>query len=181
MPDRLPEEVNKPTVAVDLDGVLAEYDGWKGVKHIGDPIPGARQFIERLREHFRVVLFTTRTSTINCREGVTLFDITSRLECWLSKHRIEVDDIHTGPGKPLCAAIIDDRAVSCRPQADARGPDMAYREALMMTLMLARGVEWGDAQEAYARLESRECDHPAAVAGRCSDCGELLEPPAIGE
>ena len=24
----------KPTVAVDLDGCLADYDGWKGIEHI---------------------------------------------------------------------------------------------------------------------------------------------------
>ena len=27
------------TIAVDLDGTLARYDGWKGIDHIGDPIP----------------------------------------------------------------------------------------------------------------------------------------------
>ena len=26
-------------IGVDLDGTLAVYDGWKGVDHIGDPVP----------------------------------------------------------------------------------------------------------------------------------------------
>lgn len=26
-------------IAVDLDGTLAEYDGWKGSAHIGNPVP----------------------------------------------------------------------------------------------------------------------------------------------
>lgn len=27
----------KKNVCVDLDGVLAQYDRWKGIEHIGDP------------------------------------------------------------------------------------------------------------------------------------------------
>lgn len=26
-------------IAVDLDGTLAHYDGWKGIDHIGEPVP----------------------------------------------------------------------------------------------------------------------------------------------
>jgi len=52
----------KKSVCVDLDGVLAQYDGWKGVEHIGDPIPGAVQFTKKLQEVARVVIFTTRTN-----------------------------------------------------------------------------------------------------------------------
>ena len=33
-------------VGVDLDGTLAQYDGWKGVDHIGDPVP---KMLERVR------------------------------------------------------------------------------------------------------------------------------------
>ena len=28
-------------IAIDLDGTLAEYDGWKGIDNIGKPIKGA--------------------------------------------------------------------------------------------------------------------------------------------
>jgi len=30
---------HKPWIGVDLDGTLAHYDEWKGIDHIGDPIP----------------------------------------------------------------------------------------------------------------------------------------------
>ena len=33
------EDTKTLTVAVDLDGTLAEYDGWKGEDVIGDPLP----------------------------------------------------------------------------------------------------------------------------------------------
>lgn len=26
-------------IGVDLDGTLAKYEGWKGIHHIGDPVP----------------------------------------------------------------------------------------------------------------------------------------------
>jgi len=36
------------TIAIDLDGVLAQYDGWKGPDHYGDPMPGAVDFLKAL-------------------------------------------------------------------------------------------------------------------------------------
>jgi hypothetical protein len=35
------------TVAVDLDATLATYEGWRGIQHIGDPRPGAANFLRR--------------------------------------------------------------------------------------------------------------------------------------
>lgn len=32
-------ENQKGWIGVDLDGTLAHYDGWKGIEHIGDPVP----------------------------------------------------------------------------------------------------------------------------------------------
>lgn len=50
-------------IAFDLDGTLAEYDGWKGVDHIGPPIPA---MIAVLREHIakgdECIIFTARVS-----------------------------------------------------------------------------------------------------------------------
>lgn len=48
-------------IGVDLDGTLAEYDGWQGVEHIGKPIP---RMLERVRlwlnEGRDVRIFTAR-------------------------------------------------------------------------------------------------------------------------
>ena len=30
---------HKGWIGVDLDGTLAEYHGWQGIEHIGEPIP----------------------------------------------------------------------------------------------------------------------------------------------
>lgn len=51
-------------IGVDLDGTLARYDGWKGVEHIGEPIP---LMAERVRswiaQDVTVKIFTARACT----------------------------------------------------------------------------------------------------------------------
>ena len=50
-------------IGVDLDGTLAHYDRWRGLYHIGEPIP---KMLERVRrwvdEGRRVKIFTARAS-----------------------------------------------------------------------------------------------------------------------
>lgn len=63
-PDREREarELISKTVALDFDGTIAEYEGWRGDWHVGDPIPGAKEFVERLvGKGFNVVVYTART------------------------------------------------------------------------------------------------------------------------
>lgn len=48
-------------IGVDLDGTLAHYSGWKGIEHIGDPIPAMLERVKRWREHgYEVRIFTAR-------------------------------------------------------------------------------------------------------------------------
>lgn len=47
--------------AVDLDGVLARYEGWKGPAHIGDPVPVMLDRVKRWLAMGRDVrIFTAR-------------------------------------------------------------------------------------------------------------------------
>lgn len=39
--------IGQPWIGVDLDGTLAEYDGWKGMEHIGKPVPAMEQRVRR--------------------------------------------------------------------------------------------------------------------------------------
>ena len=117
----------KKTVAVDLDGVLATYDGWKGIDNIGEPIVGAVQFTKDLSAFARVVIFTTRCKTYPptapgpkgmpepCRDDVNA--LVQRVVEWLDRHGFAWHEVYCGQGKPFAAAYIDDRAVVCRPQA----------------------------------------------------------------
>ena len=138
------KQTYRPTIAVDLDGVLAQYNGWKGVEHIGPPIPGAGPFMERLMKLGKVMVYTTRTNTLNLKEGHNAGELVERVTNWLVTHNIPHDGIHHEGGKPLCAVIIDDRAVCCRPQAN--GPTQFDIAVAGAEFMISRGqqkeIDW---------------------------------------
>lgn len=51
------------SIALDLDGTLAEYEGWKGVSHIGKPIEKmVTRLIDWLALGYDVEIFTARVS-----------------------------------------------------------------------------------------------------------------------
>ena len=53
----------KAWIAVDLDGTLAHYDEWRGVDHIGPPIPAMVDRVKQwLAEGTTVKVFTARVS-----------------------------------------------------------------------------------------------------------------------
>lgn len=108
--------VKKKSVLVDLDGTLAVYDRWRGSDHFGDPIPGAVAFTHRLSEFARVVIFTTRCKATGEPGRSEPEALAARVKAWLDLHGFAYDEIYTGQGKPFAAAIVDDRAVECRPQ-----------------------------------------------------------------
>lgn len=103
----LTKETHKPTIAIDVDGVLADYSkGWQGVHIIGNPLPGAKEFLEQLRESgWKVVIFTTRGN--------------EQIKNWLDKHGLYYDEINDNsslrgenPGKPIATVYLDDRAIT---------------------------------------------------------------------
>lgn len=50
-------------IGVDLDGTLAHYEGWKGIEHIGDPIPMMLERVKQwLSEGKDVRIFTARVA-----------------------------------------------------------------------------------------------------------------------
>lgn len=113
------KRTSRPTVCVDLDGVLAENIGRSSLTEIGDPIDGAIEFTRELAEFADVVILTSRLSqsaekivTAEYRKAIT------RIEDWLQEHGFAFDHVYTGQGKPPASAYIDDRGVSCQPQND---------------------------------------------------------------
>ena len=69
-------------IAVDLDGTLAEYDGFKGPTVIGAPIPAMLERVQRWHQEGRTVLiFSSRVSHPDdgeqCREAI---------ERWCAEH-----------------------------------------------------------------------------------------------
>lgn len=110
----------RPIVAVDLDGVLARYDGWRGIDHIGDPLPGAVEFTRRLAAFAEVLVWTTRCSP-EANPPYDAEELVGVVMDWLNRHGFCWHRVWAGRGKPIAAAYVDDRAVACRPQASADG------------------------------------------------------------
>lgn len=112
----------RPRVCLDLDGVLARYEGWRGYDHIGDPLPGALEFAGELAEIADIVIFTSRCSQDSGGEYEPTVLSTGQLRIkiieWLERHKFPYADVYVGLGKPRVAAFIDDRAVPCSPQTD---------------------------------------------------------------
>jgi len=95
---------SRRTIAVDFDGVIAEYDGWKGTGILGAPRQDVRDALRTLRlEGWKIVINTTRGE--------------SEIVEYLARHEIHYDEINrnsdykTQGHKPVADVYWDDRAV----------------------------------------------------------------------
>jgi len=79
-------------IGVDLDGTLAHYDRWRGIDHIGEPIPAMVARVKAwLEQGVAVKIFTARMhghgSPILMSGGVTApADVLTPIEEWCAKH-----------------------------------------------------------------------------------------------
>tara|TARA_R110000744_G_C19371578_1_gene562711 strand:- start:14633 stop:15208 length:576 start_codon:yes stop_codon:yes gene_type:complete len=93
----------KAVIAIDLDGTLAEYHGWKGIEYIGNPV---KPVVERLmalhNNGFKVVIFTARANDLAA---------IPHIEMWLAMNGLPRLDI-TNIKRKEFVEIWDDRAVS---------------------------------------------------------------------
>lgn len=93
-------------VAVDLDGTLLEYEGWKGPAHFGKPIQGVVDALFTLKKAgWAIVIWTTRR---------TDYAVKAHLE----KYSVPFDYINKHPWQPpgtshkiTADVYLDDRAV----------------------------------------------------------------------
>ncbi|OED42488.1 hypothetical protein AB833_07105 [Chromatiales bacterium (ex Bugula neritina AB1)] len=61
--DRKESRIGNKWIGVDLDGTLAQWDGWKGHEYIGAPIPAMLERVKRwLKMDIEVRIFTARAS-----------------------------------------------------------------------------------------------------------------------
>lgn len=153
----------KPIVCLDLDGVLSQYSGWQGIENIGPPIDGAVEFTKQLAEFATILIYTCRckeypgkaptppdATDSDRRAAPELVRIVSN---WLNVHGFYYDDIYIGQGKPFAHAIIDDRAVTCRPQQN--GPT-DYAAALDQARYLIQETKQGDVLSVVQQTVARE-------------------------
>lgn len=93
-------------IGVDLDGTLAEYHGWKGAEHIGDPVPKILELVRAfLADEWEVRIFTARAE-----DPVAISAIGEWCDRWELPRLIvtNVKDFHM-------TELYDDRAVSVEP------------------------------------------------------------------
>ena len=91
----------KPTLAIDFDGVLCDYRlGWQGPDKLGEPVPGAADFVRRAMPVFDVVVFSARA-----RHDSAL----PAMRVWLAQHGFPPLPITAT--KPPAFLTIDDRAM----------------------------------------------------------------------
>ena len=122
----------KPTVCLDLDGVLVDRTYARGGETLGDPIDGAVEFTRALAEQADIVIHTARLANrpAGASDGAAQAEqrrIEERIRAWLDQHGFAYKEIALAVGKPIASAYVDDRGVSCRPLDD--GP-RAFEEAL---------------------------------------------------
>lgn len=104
-------------IGVDLDGTLAQYDGWRGPTHIGDPIP---EMVNRVKgwlaQGKEVRIFTARVSRL---QGEELQAVAGAIFRWSAEHIGEVLDV-TCMKDFAMIELWDDRAVQVVPNTGRR-------------------------------------------------------------
>lgn len=74
-------------IAVDLDGTLAVYDEWRGITHIGPPIPAMVARVKAwLAEGRDVRIFTARVGPPHLHVPEELAQITCAIQDWCLEH-----------------------------------------------------------------------------------------------
>lgn len=121
----------RKTVAVDFDGTLCYYEHFEGPFKMGEPLKGAKEFLQALRdEGFRIVIFSCRPKSEQLRDA---------MGAHLDKNGMVYDKIFLEGHKPPAIAFVDDRAVSCVPQEDKD----AFKDALLAVKKLANRKKKG--------------------------------------
>ncbi len=125
---------NHGWIGVDLDGTLAHYDGWKGVDHIGEPVPAMLARVKQwLAEGHDVRIFTARVcisaryaavAPSTCMEDGSRSArgwcvITAYINAWLEKHLGRTLPI-TNEKDLAMVQLWDDRCVQVVPNTGAR-------------------------------------------------------------
>ncbi len=124
---------DKPTVCIDLDGVLADRRYSRGKNRIGEPIDGAVEFTRELASVARILILTSRFSELKTARQIET--MTETIRNWLDEHHFSYDQIWNQSAKPPAQAYIDDHGVYCCPAKEGPG---AFTAALMATRQLLK-------------------------------------------
>jgi len=93
----------RKTIVVDFDGVIAQYSGWRGPDHYGEPVPYVQEALDELHVWgWDIVVWTTRGDADGVRN-------------YMREHGLYCDSVnthdHNPPGcssKPIAEVYVDD-------------------------------------------------------------------------
>lgn len=105
-------------VGVDLDGTLAKYDGWKGIEHIGEPVPAMLARVKAWIDRGDTVkIFTARV----CHEPA---EVTAHIHAWCKRHGLPPLEV-TNVKDFGMVSLWDDRAIQVVMNTGARADGAA--------------------------------------------------------
>lgn len=137
-------------IGVDLDATLAHYDEWRGIEHIGAPIPAMVARVRAwLAEGRDVRIFTARVSGSDGRDVARTREV---IEQWCRLHIGQVLPVTNVKDFGL-HELWDDRAVGVVKNTGARADALAPDEIDEIAGLAACGIRSGsymDAAEAGA-------------------------------
>lgn len=116
----IPPPAENAWIGVDLDGTLARFKSWKGLKHVGRPVPLMLARIHRwLAAGYQVKIVTARA---------TLPESLPPIEKWLRKQGLEGLEITNRVDMDM-VELWDDRAVHIQPNSGrlSRSPSVLAR------------------------------------------------------
>jgi len=104
--------MSKRVIAVDFDGTLALYEGYRGPAELGEAVPNMLARVKRwLEEGHTVVIFTSRVSKEHSYSD--LLQTQSAFLSWFMKYDLPCLDV-TADKSPRFTEFWDDRAVAVR-------------------------------------------------------------------
>ena len=96
-----------PNMLIDFDGTIHKYSkGWDDGSIYDPPISGAKEAIDKLKETYKIVIFTTRVSPSANKDYL---EQTKNIELWMKKYNIYFDEITSE--KIPAFRMIDDLAI----------------------------------------------------------------------
>lgn len=95
-------------VLVDFDGTICEFR----YPNLGPPIPGARDFLNTLKERGLDIVVWSSRSSAQYRTRAERVQVKKEIENWLRRNAMPFDEVDMGDvGKRLALAYVDDRGV----------------------------------------------------------------------